>query len=113
MVKVQHTVYYKMNMYFGGEIGFTDTGSFCLRLFTNPGLDDEHRGTFTTFFPISKMEYREQHPTKARARLNEDYSLDVYDDWGFPQQIIVEDRATIDKIVHECREQKLEVEVCV
>lgn len=114
MIKVQHTVYEGGRQYYGGEIGFTDEGSFRLHLFTTPALeDDPRRGTYTTYFPISKMEYRREHPGKARARLNEDYTLDVYDDWGCVRKIIVEDRATIDKIVNECREHELPVEVIV
>lgn len=113
MVKVEHTVYLGGRQYYGGEIGFTNTGAFKVQVFTTPGLDDDRRGTFTTFFPISPVEYRKQHPTKTKAVLNEDYTLDVYDDWGCKEKLIVEDRATIDKIVQECREFELPVEVVV
>lgn len=114
MIKVEHTVYLGGCMYYGGEIGFTDIGSFGLHLFTTPNLNDNGpRGTFTTYFPISNLEYRRKHPTKAYAKLNDDYTLDMYDDWGCVKKVIIEDRATIDKIVQECREQELPVEVIV
>jgi hypothetical protein len=90
--------------YAAAEIGFNDSGTFVLSLYSYKPPHEKHGNYFTTI-PISEAAYRDTAPTKA-AYCDQGKALVVYDDWGAAHRIEA-DRKVLDALCDECRAQKL------
>jgi len=88
------------------EIGFADTGEFCLDLWTTPPA--EMRGGYCSTISISSKSYRDQNGTDAKAELLGS-GIVIYDDWGNATRINADDNV-IAALWAECVEQGLVVE---
>lgn len=62
-------------------LGIEEFDCYTVRLYTEETLN----GTFSTVIPISDVNYRNQHPTKASVHIKTDGDwviFDIRDDWG-------------------------------
>jgi hypothetical protein len=83
------------------ELGFTERGHFVVSAYTTPPVaPGEPRGTYFTSLPISPMEYRRTHRTRAAFQRDGD-RLVIFDDWGKPYTIDAPSDV-IDALADEC-----------
>lgn len=83
------------------DIGFTDSGGFCISIKYNEG------GSYFTCIPISHRDYRKDHPTKAAFRAISSREVIVYDDWGKRYNIRIESANSIEPLVKDMLEHDL------
>jgi hypothetical protein len=93
---------------YNGEI-FVKVNEFdCICL----DLDNEFGGGMFTCFPISDLEYRKDHPTKAKVKIDKTDSqtiFNIFSDWGTLYQVIIDNihQQEIEYAIQKAKEYEL------
>ena len=99
----------KLIIFEGREyFGIREFDCHVISLYTEPTL----QGTFFTVMAISKAEYREEHPTKAKVEIkkSKEYTtFNIYSDWGEVSIMKIHNslKTEIDFATEKAKEQKL------